>query len=209
MITVVCTGGEAPPVSLCLAWVEASATSVAADGGLELLRRLGRQADLWVGDGDSLEGGPGAWGTWAREFRVLDQAKDDSDTEAAVQAALDRGATEIWLIGGSGQRMDHWWANQRLMARVPEVKRWLTAWERAWTLGQGESLELTEGTVSVFPLGLGPWKIRSQGLRWPLETVDFTTWHSLSNEVGPRGGTVTADAGRFLVLAPHGPGVLK
>jgi thiamine pyrophosphokinase len=209
MVTVVCTGGDAPPVSLCLAWIDACSMTVAADGGLELLKRLGRRADLWVGDGDSLEGGPGGWGAWAREFRILDQAKDDSDTDAAVQAALDRGATEIWLVGGSGGRMDHWWSNQRLVARVPALKRWLTAREQGWTLGPGESLELTEGVVSVFPLGEGPWKVRSRGFRWPLEAVDFTTWHSLSNEVGPHGGQVASLAGRLLVLAPHGPGVLS
>lgn len=206
MVTVVCTGGEAPPASLCLPWLDAAGLTVAADGGLALLKTLGRRAHLWVGDGDSLDGGLEAWSDWYGEARLLDRAKDDSDTEAAVRAAVDRGSRELWLVGGAGGRMDHWWANLRLFGTQPALKRWLTAHEEAWALGPGEGLDLPEGTVSVFPLGPGPWRIGSQGLRWPVDGVDFTRWHSLSNEVPPGGGRLTVAEGRFLVLRPHRQG---
>lgn len=207
MVTVVCTGGDEPPSSLSLSWFAASQRLVAADGGLATLRRLGRVADLWVGDGDSLEGGPQAWSAWYRQAVVLDRAKDETDTEAAVRVALeagasDPGATEVWLMGGSGQRMDHWWANLRLVASTPQITRWLTGYEQAQALSSG-SLEVEAGTVSVFPLGDGPWAMKSQGLRWPLDVVDFSRWHSLSNEASP-GARVTVVRGRFLVLRPLG-----
>jgi thiamine pyrophosphokinase len=201
MVTVVCTGGEAPPSSLSLLWIDAADRTIAADGGLKILKTLGRRADVWVGDGDSL--GPlDVWSDWYREALVLDRAKDDSDTEAAVKLALDRGATEVWLVGGAGQRMDHWWANQRLLAHEGAVTRWLTGHEEIWNLGPGGSVHVVPGTVSVFPLGSGPWKVASHGLRWPLDAVDFHRWHSLSNEAQAGGADVSVAEGRILVLRP-------
>lgn len=210
MVTVVCTGGDEPPSSLSLSWLNASHRIVAADGGLATLRRLGRRADLWVGDGDSLEGGPQAWASWYREAVVLDRAKDETDTEAAVRVALetsatdtgaaDAGPTEVWLLGGSGQRMDHWWANLRLVASTPQITRWLTAYEQARSVSSG-TLVLEAGTVSVFPLGPGPWSLTSEGLRWPVDGVDFSRWHSLSNEAAP-GARLSVVRGQFLVLQP-------
>ncbi len=200
MVTAVCTGGEAPPASIALAWLDRCGSVVAADGGLRFLKSLGRRADLWVGDGDSL-GDPAPWALWFDDSLHLDSAKDDSDTDAAVAAALSRGAQQVWLLGGGGGRLDHWWSNLRLFASRPQLTRWLTGSDEAWNLEPGGTLDVPQGTVSVFPLGSGPWKARSAGLSWPLEKVDFTRWHSLSNIAGPK-ARVESVEGRFLVIRP-------
>ena len=201
MVTAVCTGGESPPHSHSISWLDACQRTIAADGGLALLKSLGKKADLWIGDGDSLPGLLGDWTNWYVRSRLLDREKDDSDTEAAVQAALDAGADEVWLLGGAGGRMDHWWSNLRLAARQPLLTRWLTRHEEAWNLGPGDHLPLAAGLVSIFPLGSGPWKIVSDGLRWTLEGLDFERWHSLSN-VADAGALLAVESGRFLVLRP-------
>ncbi len=202
MVTVVCTGGEFPPSSLSLAWLDTCQRTIAADGGLAFLRKLNRKADLWVGDGDSLEGPLASWRLWYGEARLLDRLKDDSDTEAAVQIAVQDGAHEVWLLGGAGGRMDHWWANLRMIEGQPRISRWLTGQEQAFILGEGQTMTMEPGTVSVFPLGHGPWDLVSSGFRWPLEAVDFRVWHSLSNECQSEGGTLTSREGRFMVLRP-------
>jgi len=207
MVTVVCTGGEAPPPSLCLDWLDRADSTVAADSGLALLRAMGRKADLWVGDGDSLVGPLSQWSDWYLRAEVLDRAKDDTDTEAAVKRALADGADEVWLVGGSGRRMDHWWANLRLVGFQSAITRWLTAHEQIGAVKPGERYSVPTGTVSVFPVGDGPWSVSSQGLRWPLDGVDFRRWHSLSNEALP-GSTLTVREGRFLVLTPLAGGPL-
>jgi thiamine pyrophosphokinase len=203
MVTAVCTGGDPPPYSQSISWLDACQKTIAADGGLTLLKALGRKADLWVGDGDSLPGPLEDWAEWYSDAWRLDRMKDDSDTEAAVRAALDGGADEVWLLGGAGGRMDHWLSNLRLAAQQPRLTRWLTSHEQAWNIGPGAELAVDEGLVSVFPLGPGPWHIASQGFRWPLGGVDFQRWHSLSNEAGP-GSRLTVGEGRFLVLRPLG-----
>ena len=208
MITVVCTGGENQlPISPCLAWLDASHRTIAADGGIALLKALGRKADLWIGDGDSLGGPLSDWSDWYKEARLLNKAKDDSDTEAAVRVAAEEGAAEIWLLGGGGGRMDHWWANLKLVSAQPALTRWLTSHEETWVVGPGKPHPLLPGVVSIFPLGEGPWKVASSGLRWPLDRVDFSRWHSLSNEASD-GATLTVERGRFLILHPWLQGAL-
>lgn len=208
MVTVVCTGGEAPPSSLCLAWLGSCQRVIAADGGLALLKTLGRRADLWIGDGDSLGSPWESWSPWYAEARLLEREKDASDTEAAVRTAREEGANQVWLMGGSGGRMDHWWANLRLAAGEPVLTRWLTAQEEAWNLGPGGRVTVGAGTVSVFPLGSGPWRVTSRGLRWPLGEVDFSRWHSLSNEAEETGAEIIAEQGRVLVMRPFESGAV-
>ncbi len=70
------------------------------------------------GDGDSVEpedldrlAADGA------EIRRVASAKDESDTELAVLAALERGADEIVILGAlGGARIDHALANVGLLA---------------------------------------------------------------------------------------------
>ena len=207
MVTVVCTGGEAPPRSLSLAWLERAQSVVAVDSGIALIRDLGKKADLWVGDGDSLVGTPEEWSPWYKEVLSLDRDKDDTDTEAAVREILARGPSDLWLLGGGGGRMDHWLANLRLVAGQPAFKRWGTAHEEGWLLGPGDRLAVPAGTVSVYPLGSAPWLIRSNGLKWPIDHLDFQWWHSQSNEAGHSGAEFSVDRGRFLVLKTWALGV--
>src|SRR5437762_1331606 len=88
---------------------------IAADGGLTQLLAWDLTADLYVGDRDSWHGSAEDLSRGARESLVLETDKDNSDTEEAVFQAMERGADEIWLFGGSGLRMDHWLANLRLV----------------------------------------------------------------------------------------------
>lgn len=206
MVTVVCTGGEAPPSALSLSWLDSAHRVIAADAGLRFLKAVGRRADLWIGDGDSLPLPLEDWVAWYDQVQLLPREKDETDTEVAVRLAVEAGADEVWLIGGGGGRMDHWWSNVRLMATSPRLTRWLTAWEEAWTLGKGGAVHVPRGTVSVFPLGRGPWKAASQGLHWPLPQVDFSEWHSLSNEAAEKGAVIESLEGRFLVVRPLAEG---
>src|SRR3954451_22091333 len=86
---------------------------VAADGGAAKAMALGLRPDVVVGDQDSL-----APGTAQKlredgvEVLVHPAAKDESDTELAVLEAVERGATELIVIGAfGGGRLEHTIAN--------------------------------------------------------------------------------------------------
>ncbi|MBE6601843.1 MAG: thiamine diphosphokinase [Ruminococcaceae bacterium] len=77
---------------------------IAADSGLLNARKMGVKPTVLLGDFDSL-GEPLPDET--AELIRLPAEKDETDTQAAVELAVSRGATEIFLIGGLSGRLDH------------------------------------------------------------------------------------------------------
>lgn len=99
-------------------WSDGVGLVIAADGGALGARRLGLAIDLVVGDMDSLDE---AALTDLRAAGVAVEtapvAKDESDTELALVAAIARGASAITVVGAfGGLRLDHELANIGLLA---------------------------------------------------------------------------------------------
>lgn len=80
------------------------------DCGLRHLPRLGRAADLIVGDFDS-HPNPHA----QTETIVLPHEKDDTDSYFAAKEALRRGFRDFLLLGVVGARLDHTLGNLALL----------------------------------------------------------------------------------------------
>ena len=76
---------------------------IAADSGYETALRLKLHVDVLIGDMDSIK----AELPRGIETLRLPAEKDVTDTEAAVELALERGADSICIIGGIGTRVDH------------------------------------------------------------------------------------------------------
>ena len=82
---------------------------IAVDGGVAAAERLSLQPDYIVGDFDTLapeklEKYKSADGITIRQFQP---EKDDTDTQIAVELALQIGSKEIVILGGTGTRLDH------------------------------------------------------------------------------------------------------
>jgi len=77
---------------------------IAADSGYHTARTLGERIDLLLGDFDSIGDMPHDEGG---EIRRVPAEKDYTDTQLAVEIALDKGAEDIIIIGGLSGRLDH------------------------------------------------------------------------------------------------------
>ena len=77
---------------------------IAADQGYHTAKALGERIDLLLGDFDSIGSVPGDEGM---EIQRVPAEKDYTDTQLAVEIALERGADEIIIIGGLSGRLDH------------------------------------------------------------------------------------------------------
>src|SRR5438034_2699374 len=91
---------------------------IAADSGAATALQYGCTPRIVVGDFDSLDGllleDLGKRGSEIRRAAV---EKDETDTELAVQVAIDEGETRITLVGAlGGARFDHTMANILLLA---------------------------------------------------------------------------------------------
>lgn len=197
-------------------WDDGIELVVAADGGARLADRLGLAIDRWVGDGDSL----GAAGVEALRARGIPVAvaledKDESDTELALLAAIEAGATDITILGGfGGRRLDHLLANVGLLAHPALEGR------VARLLGDGARVSLVVGggtpalagivrlegrsgdIVSLLPLLNAIEGVTTTGLRYALadEALPLGPARGLSNVRAGTVATVSVRAGRLLVV---------
>ena len=78
--------------------------TIAADSGYHTAHALGERIDLLLGDFDSIGDMPQDEGM---EIRRVPAEKDYTDTQLAVEIALDKGAEDIIMIGGLSGRLDH------------------------------------------------------------------------------------------------------
>jgi thiamine pyrophosphokinase len=201
-------------------WDEALEFIIAADAGALLAEPLGLRLDLVVGDGDSL--GDSALAELGRSGVAIDRSpadKDASDTELALIAAAERGATDVIVLGAFGGRVDHHFANVWILAHPALAGRTVTVLDgrtRVRLLSAAEhgagrapaGLDLIDRVgdlVTLLPFDGPASGVTTRGLRWPLVEATLATGFSrgLSNEIiGPSGQRprVELGGGRLLVF---------
>ena len=182
---------------------------IAADGGMRHAAMLELSPELWVGDFDSTpQSLIDQWPDVPRE--PYPPAKNDTDGEIAVAAALARGARTLVLAGAlGGTRSDHAFMHLLQAARLAQegLEVMLTSGEEeAWPLLPG-ILEIDLPKGSLFSvLGLDALTgLSIAGARYPLAGFDlpFGSSRTISNVAE---GTVrfTLSSGRAILIArPH------
>ena len=80
------------------------------DAGLRHEKKVGRPADLIIGDFDSTENPKRE-----TETIILPHVKDDTDTVYAAKEGMKRGFTEFLLVGVVGGRLDHTLGNVAIL----------------------------------------------------------------------------------------------
>ena len=98
-----------------------SSRVIAVDKGIETCNKIGIVPDVIVGDFDSASKVTvGVYRKMAKkmhsiQFVDLDTHKDFTDTHVAIMHAIDEGATDIYISGATGTRLDHTMANIGLL----------------------------------------------------------------------------------------------
>jgi thiamine pyrophosphokinase len=183
---------------------------IAANGGLVHLEEDGFRPDLLIGDLDSLEEGERRRAE-EQGIRILTHSreKDDTDTELAIQHALEIDPEEIILVAGIGDRIDHTLSNVGLLLyglrqRIP-----------MWLTDGMQDIFLTDDRAEVFGkkgdvVSLLPWTEKVEGvttesLQYPLLNGMLSWGHSLgvSNELTAAKATIEISSGILLVIHVH------
>lgn len=188
-----------------LAIFAAAARVVCCDGAYAKALALGREPDLVVGDGDSLDD---AQKTALGERFVLVAEQDTNDLAKAFRVAVARfGAEGVVILGADGLRDDHFIGNVfRLIdfARVaPDIA--LVTNTGVFTVVSGRrTYPCAAGdAVSVFAPEPGT-QATSAGLEWPLDGVPLDSlWRGTLNRAV--GAEFTISSNRpLIVYIPHG-----
>lgn len=176
---------------------------IAADGGLLRLQRHGISPGLVLGDFDSLGDHPP--GATARRFA---RAKDETDGELALRAALDEGMRHVTLVGAFSGRFDMAVGHIALLrwAAARGAKALLTDGLQAARLAP--RLRMPVGPrgarLSVVPLTPSA-RLTSHGLRWPLDGAALR-WDEMrgnSNRVETDDAWIRLVAGQALAVLPY------
>ena len=105
-VVVIVNGGDL--TARAVAAVADGATIIAADGGLDRALAAALHPHRLVGDLDSISTEGQAWATaHGVEIDVYDTDKDATDTELALALAAAAGCSELLVLAGIGDRLDH------------------------------------------------------------------------------------------------------
>lgn len=208
---IVVTGGD--PVDLAdLGRVPEGALVIAADSGVELAQALGLPIHLAIGDFDSVD--PGALRAAETAGAAVERhpvAKDATDLELALGAALALGPRRVHVVGGNGGRLDHLLANALLLAAPAYAGVELVAQmgpARLTVIRSAATLLGAPGDlVTLLPAHGVAGGVTTEGLLYPLTGEDLHpgSTRGVSNELVASHAVVRLDRGVLVAVQPGRP----
>ena len=191
-------------------WLPPPDLVVCADGGLNHAARLGLAPALVVGDFDSAN--PALTPERYPHRRYQHETKVETDTELAVLAALERGATRLVITGALGGRWDHSLANVGLLAhpRLAGCDVCIVTADTEIRLLRGPAAAPVFGAagdlVSLLPQTPVAAGITTTNLRYPLhgEPLYLGLGRGISNEIAAVPARVEVAQGDLLLVVTHG-----
>ncbi|HEX7735463.1 MAG TPA: thiamine diphosphokinase, partial [Ktedonobacteraceae bacterium] len=181
---------------------------IAADSGALRALEHGQVPAFVVGDLDSLS--PATLKQLeAQGTRVLavQEEKDETDTELAIEQALQQGATRITILGAlGGDRFEHTFANLLLLTAYEHTHLEIADGNSHGWLLRGPGTTHIAGQpgdlLSIFPLMASAEGVRTEDLYYPLreETLRFGRPRGISNVLLTTHATVSLRQGLLLII---------
>ena len=176
---------------------------ICADGGLSHAKKLGVTPDILIGDLDSVPQHLSRQGITVSQYA---RDKDETDTQLAVAYALEKGCTNIIMIGSLGGRFDHAFANINLLKMI------LDRGAKGCIIDEKNEIYLIDkyievngrvgDTLSLLPVSEKVAGITTQGLRYALKDAQmvFGIPYGVSNVLTQLQASVYISEGLLLVM---------
>ena len=183
---------------------------IAADKGLEFLYQQNIVPDVIVGDFDSVSKKILSHYVGEKTISIYqhDSKKDSSDTELAIEVAMELEHKELFILGATGNRLDHFWGNVQSLKKALDTGAKGIIWDsknKVRLLSQDFKLKKSESFgsyFSLFPLGETVENVSLEGAKYPLENEGLTPWNSrfISNEIVEEELKITFDSGIVILM---------
>ena len=183
---------------------------IGVDKGLEFLYKHEIKPDYIVGDFDSVSR---ELVDYYREelnvpIREFNPVKDASDTESALRLCLGLNRKSILILGGTGNRIDHLWANVQCLqialqagvdARIVDSHNQIRLLDSDITLKKSEAFG---PYFSLFPLEMPVDELSIRGAKYPLQNHFLKPSDSLcvSNEFAEDEVTISFVYGKVILM---------
>ena len=183
---------------------------IAVDRGLEFVHKHGLKPTHIVGDFDSID--PEVISYYKNETKIpireFNPVKDASDTEIAIRLAIELGVKELWILGGTGTRLDH------VMANIQSLKIAANAGVKAYLMDSHNRISLLEEAsildkstafgkyFSLFSLGGSVRGLTVRGAKYPLANHTLEPYDSLSvsNQFAEEKVTIEFQNGTIILM---------
>lgn len=198
---VILADGEFPQSESAQRFIVDAPTLVCCDGAAEKAVAFGREPDWIVGDLDSV---PEALKARFRDRLVRVAEQETNDLDKAFRFCVERGWTELAILGATGLRADHALGNiSRLadFARVaPSIRLIDDFGVFRVALKSGTFASRPGEQISIF--SFDPTQaITSQGLKYPLNRLKLPRWSTATlNEALGESFSLEFDAASPLLL---------
>jgi len=205
---VVVTGGDPIDPATLPVWSPGTRV-IAADSGIDHAHALGLAIDLAIGDFDSVS--PEGLARAAADGATVERypvAKDATDLELALDAALAMGPARIHVLGGHGGRLDHLLANVSLLAApgyaAVEVTAQMGAARVTVVRGHRDLRGSAGDVVSLMAVHGRADGVTTTGLLYPLDGEALLPGSSrgVSNELTAEVATVLVTGGVLIAIQP-------
>lgn len=180
---------------------------ICADGGADHARQFGIKPDVMLGDFDSIsEENFRYFKDIGTEIFKFPAEKDMTDTELAIEFAIDRGFSSVIIIGGIGTRFDHTLSNVFMLKRMLDrgVKGLIVNEHNEITVINDRILLEREENVKVtlLPLTDTVEGVTTKGLYYTLDNAAIVMGSSwgVSNEFVDETAEVSISKGLLLVI---------
>ena len=208
---VIISGGSLDPdFALAFLREEKQELLIGADRGICFLKEKGIHPTHIVGDFDSASGDALEYFKQFPEIpiRTFNPVKDFTDTAIAMELAMEEGADRIYILGGTGTRLDHVVANIKLLSHALERKKeciLMDAHNRIRLIDQPLTIEKKKQYgkyVSLFAFGGQVKGLTLRGFFYPLTEYDMEAENPLgvSNEITAENGEISFSSGKLLVM---------
>lgn len=175
---------------------------IAADKGLDNLKKFGIKPDVIIGDFDSLGFVPSG-----ENIKRLPVEKDDTDVGFAVNYAFELGYKEFVIYGAIGGLLDHTVANLQLSAYISSKggKSVFVGENVFVTSITNDTLKISngKGRLSVFALSDKAEGVFLSGLKYTLENavIENTFPIGVSNEFTDKSAKIAVKNGTLLIVS--------
>lgn len=204
------TGGFVDEIFLkSLVLIENYSLIIAADKGLKAADNLELPVDFILGDFDSLPIDVlKKYQNKSIPTKIYPSEKDMTDTQIALELALEYNPTNIDIVGATGSRMDHSLANLHLLlislhhkvsTRILDEKNKIYLKDGSFTIKKDDQYG---NYVSLIPFTDQVKGLKLKGFKYPLDGITLSKGSSLgvSNEIIEDEGKVEFDEGILIVF---------
>lgn len=176
---------------------------ICADSGYDYAIKAGIHPDLLIGDFDSIKAIPEK-----PEKITLPVEKDVTDTVAAFNEGVKQGFASFLLLGGTGGRFEHTFANISLMANASKQNIVFEIIDdnhtfRAITNSTIKIDRKNNQQVSVFAYGYKAIGVTEKGFRYSLQNYTMSPFDGAlgtSNDILDDFGIISVENGTLIII---------